>query len=193
MSVAPRQGLNARQTETVERLLTAGVEELAAVGHEALTIRTVAARAGVSTATAYTYLASKNHLYAELFWRHLRTHPMPATPAGVDATQRLTELVRFMARLLSDSPELAAAATRSLLATDPDVDRLRAQIGAEFVARFRTALGDDTPADTRPAVLEALQLAFSGAMLQAGMGFYSYLEMGERLADVVAAVMKGNA
>ena len=29
----------------------------------------VAARAGVSPATAYTYFASKDHLFAELFWR----------------------------------------------------------------------------------------------------------------------------
>ena len=71
VSASPRQGLNARQAETVERLLAAGPEELRAVGHEALTIRTVAQRAGVSPATAYTYLASKNHLFAELFWRFL--------------------------------------------------------------------------------------------------------------------------
>ena len=68
---SPRQGLNARQAETVEKLLAAGLIELREVGHEALTIRTVAQRADVSPATAYTYLASKNHLFAELFWRHL--------------------------------------------------------------------------------------------------------------------------
>ena len=75
----PRQGLNARQAETVERLLAAGLEELRAVGHEALTIRTVATRAGVSPATAYTYLASKNHLFAELFWRFLAERRRPTS------------------------------------------------------------------------------------------------------------------
>ena len=70
-SESPRQGLNARQQGTVEKLLAAGLDELREVGHEALTIRTVAQRAGVSPATAYTYLASKHHLFAELFSRHI--------------------------------------------------------------------------------------------------------------------------
>ena len=71
VSSLPRRNLNPRQVETVDRLFAAGLEELRAVGHEALTIRTVATRAGVSPATAYTYLASKNHLFAELFWQFL--------------------------------------------------------------------------------------------------------------------------
>ena len=49
-----RLGLNPRQTETVEKLLLAGEQELEEVGPEALTIRMVAQRAGVSPATAYT-------------------------------------------------------------------------------------------------------------------------------------------
>ena len=52
MSNLPRRGLNARQAEMVGRLLDAAEQELAAVGTERLTIRTVAGRAGVSPATA---------------------------------------------------------------------------------------------------------------------------------------------
>ena len=83
LAVTPslRQGLNPRQAETVERLLVAGEAELDEVGPDALTIRTVAQRAGVSPATAYTYLASKHHLFAELFWRRLVTDPGPE-PTG---------------------------------------------------------------------------------------------------------------
>ena len=50
---------------------------IAAVGPEGLTIRTVAGRAGVSSATAYTYFSSRNHLFAELFHRKvLLEHPV---------------------------------------------------------------------------------------------------------------------
>ena len=42
-------------------------------------------------------------------------------------------------------------------------------------------------------VLSAVALAFSGALLQAGMGLMTYTEMGERLDAVVAVIMKGNA
>ena len=187
MSSTPRQGLNARQAETVEKLLAAGAEELRAVGHEGLTVRTVASRAGVSPATAYTYFASRNHLFAELFLRHLVTEPGPE-PSGATAVARLQSVTRHLAGQLAASPELAAAATLALLGTDPEVERLRLVIGTEFVNRFRAAIGE--PVD--PRVLETLTLAFSGALLQAGMGLMTYTEMGERLDDVVAVIMEGH-
>jgi AcrR family transcriptional regulator len=182
-----RQGLNARQAETVERLLVAGEAELDEVGPDALTIRTVAQRAGVSPATAYTYLASKNHLFAELFWRRIVKDPGPE-PVGATATERIQGFTRHMARMLGRSPHLATAANIALLGTDPEVARLRLVIGAEVVQRFRAAIGE--PVD--PRVLEALTFAFSGALLQAGMGLITYDDLGKRLDDVVAVIMEGH-
>jgi AcrR family transcriptional regulator len=188
VSTSTRQGLNARQAETAEKLFAAGADELRAVGHEALTIRTVANRAGVSPATAYTYLASKNHLYAELFWRYL-AEDRDTRPEGKTPTARVQSVTRRLAARLARSPELAAAVTPALLGTDPDVERLRLRIGGEFVDMFSAAVGDDA----RPEVVETLTLAFSGALLQAGMGLMTYTEMGERLDAVVAVIMEGNA
>ena len=173
---------------TAERLLEAGREELRAVGHQTLTIRTVAHRAGLSPATAYTYLASKNRLYAELFWRFLM-EDADAEPGGADPVARVGSVTRRLARRLAEAPELAAAVTPALLGPDPDVDELRLRIGAELVRRFRVALGDGAD----PAVLETLALAFSGALLQAGMGLMTYAEMADRLDAVVAVIMKGHA
>jgi AcrR family transcriptional regulator len=190
----PRQGLNPRQAETVERLMAAGLEELRAVGHEALTVRTVAQRAGVSPATAYTYLASKSHLFAELFWRHLTDEEAQVTPTGDTAVTRLQGTVRALTARIVEEPELAAAVTPALLGTDPDVARLRLKIGREFLARFEAALVDprrpDEPAD--PAVLEVLVLTFSGALLQAGMGLLTYDQIAERLASAVDVILRGN-
>ncbi len=190
MSSGPRREPNARQAETAERLLAAGAEELREVGVEALTIRTVALRAGVSAATAYTYLSSKNHLFAELFLRHLTAEAAAATTdtSYDDATSRVQQVTRRMATSLATEPALAAGATQALLGSDPDVERLRLRIGAEFVERFKEALGEKAD----PVVLETLTLAFSGALLQAGMGLMTYTEMGERLDAVVAVILKGN-
>ncbi|GAA3654585.1 TetR/AcrR family transcriptional regulator [Nocardioides ginsengisoli] len=188
MFEAPRQGLNPRQAETVERLLAAGLEELRAVGHEALTIRTVAQRAGVSPATAYTYLASKNHLFAELFWRHLSAADL-AVGAGGTATERLQGTMRALTARIVEEPELAAAVTPALLGSDPDVARLRLKIGAEFVARFEAALGPQAD----QAVLEVLVLTFSGALLQAGMGLLTYDQIADMLVSAVAVIMRGDA
>jgi AcrR family transcriptional regulator len=182
-----RQGLNARQAETVEKLLLAAEAELEEVGPEALTIRTVAQRAGVSPATAYTYLASKNHLFAELFWRRIVTEPGPA-PEGPTAVDRLRTVTRHMAAMLGRSPHLATAANIALLGTDPEVERLRLVIGAEFVDRFKAAIGEPVG----PNVIDALTFAFSGALLQAGMGLMTYDELARRLDEVVAVIMEGH-
>jgi AcrR family transcriptional regulator len=188
LTASLRQGLNPRQAETVERLLEAGQAELDEAGPDGLTIRTVAHRAGVSPATAYTYLASKHHLFAELFWRRLVTDPGPE-PTGATATERVQTFTRHMAAMLGRSPHLATAANMALLGTDPEVERLRLVIGAEVVQRFRDAIGDGAD----PGVVEALTLAFSGALLQAGMGLVTYDELSKRLDDVVAVIMEGHA
>ncbi len=182
-----RSGLRSRQAETLTKLLTAGDEELRSVGHEALTVRTVAARAGVSPATAYTYLASKNHLFAELFLGYLADDE-DHQPSGDTAVARVQSVTRRMSQLLAQAPELAAAATPALLSSDPDVAQLRVRIGAVFVRRFADALGDQGG----PALVDALVLAFSGALLQAGMGVITYADLGERLDGVVATILEGN-
>ncbi len=192
MSTLPRRGLNARQAETVQKLLDAAAQELAAVGPEALTIRTVAGRAGVSPATAYTYFGSKNHLYAELFHRKvLLEHPVEQAVevGGRTPVERVAAVTRHLATVLGASPHLASAANHALLGTDPDVERLRIVIGAEIHDRFRSALGPDADAE----LLDALTLALTGALLQTGMGLISYDDLADRLDAVMATILRGNA
>ena len=188
LTASLRQGLNARQAETVERLLAAAAEELESVGHEALTIRSVAQRAGVSPATAYTYVASKDHLFAELFWRLLADDEGPRL-RGRTPTARLQETTRHLATLIAGAPATAAAATKSLLGNDPQVERLRLRIGTRILDSFRAALGDDV----RPEVLQTVQFAFFGGVLQAGMGVLTHEELAIRFDDVVAVIMAGTS
>lgn len=187
LTSSPRRQLNQRQAATVQRLLDAGLEQLAEVGPEALTVRQVAMRAGVSPATAYTYFSSKNHLLAELFWRAL-VDDAPDAPTGRTPTARVQSVTRALTDLCERNPHLAAGATLALLGTDPDVDRLRLRIGGEFVARFETALGGAAT----PELADALVLAFSGALLQAGMGLITYADLGDRLDTVVATILGAN-
>jgi AcrR family transcriptional regulator len=192
VSTLPRQELNARQAETVEKLLSAAAEELRTEGPESVTVRTVAGRAGVSPATAYTYFASRNHLFAELFWRKvLLDHPAEVT--GRTPLERVQSVTRQLSAVLAESPHLAAAANHALLGTDPDVERLRTVIGLDMFGRFRDALGDsaDNPADED--LLDALLMVQVGALLQTGMGLISYDDLAARFDALVATVMRGNA
>ncbi|HEU5032886.1 MAG TPA: helix-turn-helix domain-containing protein [Spirillospora sp.] len=196
-----RRRLTPRQADTVRRLTDAAVEEVRDTGYEGLTVRNVARRAGVAPATAYTYFASKNHLITEVFWRRLSALPPvePAEPAELvepagpgadrDAAGRVERVLREIALLVSDEPELAAACTTAMLGTDPDVRELRARIGAAIRTRLRDALGDHDD----PAVLGALELAYSGALLHAGMGYTSYTRMADRLAEMARLILPAAA
>ncbi|GAB3861323.1 TetR/AcrR family transcriptional regulator [Nocardioides maradonensis] len=180
--------LGPRQAETVRRLLEAGGAHLDEVGHEALTVRQVAERAGVSPATAYTYIASKQHLIAQLFLAHLVEQPEADTSAS-DAVVRVQALTRQLVDTLALQPRLSAGATSALLGSDDGVAELRLEIGAELVRRFEAATGPGVD----PVALDALILAFTGALLQVGMGLLTYPAMRERMDAVVATILRGNA
>lgn len=185
---ATRRELNARQAETVERVAVAAREELKAVGFEGLTVRSVASRAEVAPATAYTYFSSKNHLVAEIFWRRLSERPhVEVGPGG--ALERVIRVFDDLTLFLEEEPELAAATTTALLGSDPDVVQLRLLIGTEINSRIVVAAGPETSA----AVKDVLELAWAGAMLQVGMGHAPVEQMGARLADAARLLMAAGA
>jgi AcrR family transcriptional regulator len=184
LSSSPRRTLHERQAETGEKLFAAASQLLDEVGHEQMTIRMVAQRAGVSPATAYTYFASKDHLFSELFWR------LFSAPPGLSLTARTPQarahqVVTYLASVIAGAPSLAAAVNKSMLASDPEVERLRLQIGGLWIGYFRDAIGEEAGSD----VLQTLGFAFSGALLQAGMGLFAYEELAEVLGKVVDVVV----
>jgi AcrR family transcriptional regulator len=176
----PRRDLGSRQAERVDALVDATVEELRANGYEGLTVRNVARRAGVAAATAYTYFGSKDHLVAEVFMRRLDGWDAPSVDSDASAAHRVATVLRDLALLVAAEPAPAAASTTAIRASHPDVQRLRDRIGAAFNDRLRAALGE--PHD--PMVLRALNLALAGALLQAGMGYFSYTELADRMTEV---------
>lgn len=180
-----RRGLDGRQADRVDALVAATVAELRAHGYDGLTVRNAARRAGVAAATAYAYFGSKDHLVAEVFWRRLDALPAPSVDGRRATVTRVSAVLRELALAIAAEPELAAASTTAVLANDPDVQRLRNRIGATFNERLTVALGSDADA----AVLRALNLALAGALLQAGMGYFSYTELGDRMAEVAAVVL----
>ena len=188
-SEVARRDLGGRQADRVDALVRATVKELRARGYEGLTVRNAARRAGVSAATAYTWFGSKDHLVAEVFWRRLAELPPPDVDPRHAPVDRVASALRDLALLVADEPELAAASTTAILARDPDVQRLRDRIGAAFNERLHTALGDEA----EPAALRTLNLALSGALLQAGMGYFSYAELADRMREVAELVLEGAA
>ena len=171
-----RRRLTAKQADTVDRLGKAAVDLLNREGFAGLTVRRVAAEAGVGAATAYTYFSSKEHLVAEVFWRgSRRRHPSGTTPT--DRATRVIDVLRHIALLMADEPEFAGAVTTALLGRDPDVEVLRQRIGRDIRDRLAAALGPDID----PDVIDSLEMLYSGALVRAGMGYASYADIARRL------------
>lgn len=189
LTAPSRRHLTSRQAETVDKLVAAAVEEVRAGGFEKLTVRNVAARAGVAPATAYTYFASKEHLVGEVFWRRLSELPATKLDGRRSAAARVAATLREVAMLVADEPELSAACTQALLVDEPEILQLRARIGGDIRSRLVAALGrDDAGHDD---ALRTLELAYSGAMLQTGTGHLSYDELGDRLAEAATLILGG--
>ena len=187
---SPRRQLTARQADTVRRLTEAGVEEVRRSGYENLSIRDVARRAGVAAATAYTYFGSKDHLLTEIFWRRLNALP-PAGARGdggaagenVSRTAQVTAVLRELALLVSQEPELAAGCTAAMFGSEPDVRQLRLYIGRQIHQRIEAAAGPGSPE------AKLLELAYYGAMVEAGLGYTTYEQMADRLAEAAELIM----
>ena len=171
-----RRRLTRKQAETIAKLSAAAMSVLNREGFSGLTIRLVAAEAGVGAATAYTYFSSKEHLVAEVFWRRLAARPVPPPDDGATPADRAVAVLRHTALLVADEPEFAAAVTTALLGRDPDVQHLRDRIGAEIRHRLTEAVGTG-----HTGLIGALELLYTGALVYAGMGYASYAEVADRL------------
>ena len=177
---------NRRQEETIRKVLDAAVDLLREAPYSELTMRTVAARAGVAPATAYTYFSSKNALIAEVYLRLVRNVPL-FTDVNQTTQERVTAQIRELALLVADEPELAAATTTALMGDEPEVRHVRDKIGMEVRHRIASALGPGS----WPEVLTTLELIFYGALVRAGTKSLSYYQMADQLDSVIALVMGG--
>jgi AcrR family transcriptional regulator len=171
-----RRRLTPKQADTIARLSHAALAVLRREGFSGLTVRLVAAEAGIGAATAYTYFSSKQHLIAEVFWRRLAATPVAASD-NQDPASRAVAVLRQTALLTADEPEFGGALMASLLGRNPDVEQLQSQIAGEIRNRLSMALGSAS----EPGVVEALQLLWAGALVYAGMGYASYSETADQL------------
>ncbi|BDU05111.1 TetR/AcrR family transcriptional regulator [Nocardia cyriacigeorgica] len=185
-AVPGRRALAGRSPETVDRLLSAGLEVLREKGYDQLSMREVCRRAELTHATAYGYFSAKQHLIAEAYRRRIDEWcEQPIT--GETPLERLSSIYTGLAALMAAEPELSTAASAAVLSRDPDVERIRTRIGLAMVERLRIATGE-LCSDT---MLEALSIAVSGAMVQAGMNYYTFEEMAARLTSMTELLLRG--
>ena len=188
VAVTPEAGAvprNRRQEETFRKVLSAGVEMLRESSYSDLTVRAVAKRAQVAPATAYTYFSSKNHLIAEVYLDLIKQVPY-FTDVNDSVLTRVDSVLRHLALVVADEPEVAAACTTALLSgNDPTVLGVRDRIGAEIHRRVASAIGPNAD----PRAVAALEMTFFGALVQAGSGAFTYHQIANRLTYVVGLLL----
>ena len=148
----------------MERLVAAAAEEAEERGYADISVRTIAKRAGVAPATAYTYFSGKDHLLAEVLWRCVQS-----SPHLVDLTLDLPERVAETARTMGFAPmgrRRSPRARRRCWATAPTSS------GCGRASAWRSGGGWPPPRWCRadPAVLPVLQATYTGALHQRGHG-----------------------
>jgi len=199
---AAHDGRRPRQEETFRKLVLAALDTLRASSYADLTVRAVAARANVAPATAYTYFSSKNHLVAEVYLDLVRQVPF-FTDVNDTRLSRVQQVLRSLALVVADEPEVAAACTTALLSNDNAVRPVRDRIGAEIHKRIKSALGPSAlgPSALGPSALgpqgdartvAALEMSYFGALVHAGSGAFTYRQIADRLGYVVGLILGGD-
>ena len=179
---------NRRQEETFRKVLAAGMETLREKSYADLTVRAVAARAKVAPATAYTYFSSKNHLIAEVYLDLVRQ-----VPYFTDVNDPMPTRVRPGAAPPGAGGRRRARGRRGV--HDGVAERRRRPCGDRGARPHRR--GDPPPhhfghrARRDPGTVSALEMAFFGALVQAGSGEFTYHKIADRLADAVGLILTG--
>lgn len=182
-----RRRLTPKQAALIDQLIEAAADEARENGYEGTTVRGAARRAGVAPATAYSYFASKDHLLAEVLWYQMASLPEVVHEPGAAALERLVDELEAIGLFMSEDTKLAEACTTALLGNGPEVRSIRVRFGAAVHDRLASALGGRA----EPAVLRGLELAYSGAMLWAGMGHMSYSDVPVALGDLAGLMLGG--
>jgi hypothetical protein len=121
-----------------------------------------------------------------VFWRRLAALGDARPDRRGSVADRVGAAMGEVGSLVAREPELARACTTALMSTGPDVVRLRERIGTAIHRRLADAVADDAA----PEVLDALDLAFSGALVRAGTGNLSYDELGDLMRSLAEVMTR---
>jgi AcrR family transcriptional regulator len=158
--------LSPAQASTRRALLDATVALALEGGYDAVTMRAVAKRAGVSAPTAYQHFASKDHILVEVMIERVNgtTAAVRSKPdRGRTAIDRTIATLRRAMRRVEDEPNLYIAMMRAYISGVPEVAHVRTGMETSMQTWVDTALASTEVVD-RDAVIAILE-----AVLFAGM------------------------
>lgn len=185
--VVTRRALRADSVATRQRVIEGAIELARTAPLGDITMRDIARAAAVSTATAYTYFASKEHVYAEAYLDGVRTltesvrsHP----PRGATAADRVAALLRRAVRGAAATGDVVQATAISLASSDPAVATLRPMVDDAFAEWMDVAL-DGAKIVDRDDVVKLLQLTMFASFVAVAHGRLTLADAGRLLEHAV--------
>jgi AcrR family transcriptional regulator len=171
LETAPTLRLERRLTPSQaarrDRLREAARELASEGGYAAVTMRSVAERAGVGLATVYRYFSSKDHLIAEVHAAQsqqliagLRANP----PRGASAADRVAAVFARMFEVTAENLDLSAAGVAAVTSGDPAASAPEYWQSAVIAPYLDAAFGDEDVGD-RAALGEILGHLFFSLMV----------------------------
>jgi len=161
------RSLSATQSATRRRLLDAARELASEGGYEAVGIRQVAARAGVSAPTAYLYFSSKDHLLVDVLVDLVgqTTESLSSRPRrGRSPVDRAVATLRRAVHNVEQAPNLYVAMTRAYISGSPEVAHARVAMETSTRSWVDLALGDSEIGD-RDAIVRILEAVLFANMV----------------------------
>lgn len=172
--------------EASTKLIDATVHLLREASLDAIGVSDVAARAGVSIATAEQLFSSTYELIVETCLRRIRGVAL-STDASHGSLTRVAEQLSHMMLVVAEEPAVASACAEVFLSSGPTADRAREQIGQEIHRLIASAVGPGS----WPEVITTLELVFSGALIQAAAGTMTFQRAADRVETAVGLILEG--
>jgi TetR/AcrR family transcriptional regulator, cholesterol catabolism regulator len=158
----------ATRQEPRRRILQAALDLVAGGGYEALQVRAVSERAGVSSRTIYTYFPSLDSLLivavaeqSQPLYSRFTTSP----PRGRSAAERVDHLISDLTRTMTANRELTVALLRALLSGKPDVAQFVHGFGGVLQTMLASAIAPDGPTVRDREVAELLESIWFSALI----------------------------
>jgi TetR/AcrR family transcriptional regulator, cholesterol catabolism regulator len=187
------RSLSRTQAATRRSLIDAGVVLATEGGYEAVGMRLVAARAGVSAATAYQYFTSKDHLLVDALVELVgdTTTSIEARPPkrSGSVADRASAALRRAVRQVERAPKLYVALTRAYISGSPDVAHARGSLEASTRRWIEAALAGSDVGD-RDGVIEVLEAVLFATMVSLVTGGTAPGDVGPALDRAVRTVLR---
>ena len=171
--------LSPARAATRDRLIDAAIELATEGGYDAVGIRPVAARAGVSVPTAYQHVSSKDQLLVEALLalgERSTAGVRSRAPRGSTPAARLSRVFARIMRAAAEKPLLYQALYRAYVASAPALTAVEGQVG--FGPERAAWIGDALRAgdhggfgdDELESAARILSTLFLGAMVGVAAG-----------------------